>query len=232
MNLVIAAISTTSRREDRAEQVGGQRGAPARSRWRHQCATIPLWASVKARNTPIANSGISGSGLAAEGREDHRRGDGEHEDAVAEREAIAHAQEQPGDVAVASHEVQQPRKAVERRVGGHQQHQRGRHLHEAVGDAAADAGVRDLREHRLARRPARRRRSARPARRRRTSRSAARASPTGSGGRASPAAGGTPGRRWRSPRSRSSPSPRRRTRAARAARRAPRWPGAAPAAAG
>ena len=77
------------------------------------------------------------------------RRDGEHEDAVGERQAIAHAQKQPGDVAVTRHEVQQPRKAVEGRVGGDQQHERGRHLHEAVGDAAADAVMCDLGQHRL-----------------------------------------------------------------------------------
>ena len=89
-------------------------------------------------------------GLTVEGDVDHGRGDGEHEDAVAEREAIAHAQEEPRDVAVASHEVQQPREAVERRVRGDQQDKRGRQLHEAIGNAVADAGMRDLGEHRLA----------------------------------------------------------------------------------
>ena len=77
------------------------------------------------------------------------RRDREHEDAVGEREPVAHAQEQPRDVAVTCHEIQQPWKAVERRVGGHEQHERRRDLHEGVGDSAADAVVRDLGEHRL-----------------------------------------------------------------------------------
>jgi len=52
-------------------------------------------------------------------------------------------------VPVARHEIEQSGQPVERRVGRKQQHERGRCLHEAVEDAAADRVMRKLRQHRL-----------------------------------------------------------------------------------
>jgi len=98
------------------------------SRWRHHSALRQR----EGEKHPDREQRDQRVGLTVEGRVDHRRRDGENDDAGGEREAISHAQEHPGSEAVTRHEVQQARKSVEGGIGRHQQYERGRHLHERV----------------------------------------------------------------------------------------------------
>lgn len=63
VNLVIPAVMKTTAESSAPVALKHRLLRQCRLRARHQCTTMPLWESVKARKTPTAYSGISESVL-------------------------------------------------------------------------------------------------------------------------------------------------------------------------
>ncbi len=148
-NLVNEVISQHDGREERAERVEADASLPALlagAQPAHDHAGLREREREEHADGEQRDQARDG---AVERGEDRGGGGAEHDDAVGEREAVAHPQEQARGGVVAGEEEQQPGEVREGGVGGEQQHERGGGLHVAVQHAVAEAAVGELGEHGL-----------------------------------------------------------------------------------
>ncbi len=89
VNLVIAITTVTTAVVTAPRPLIAQAVPPSRLPELRWCLAMPACESVNEVNTPIAYSGISRCDVGPDRIDEHRRGDGEEDDAVREHEAVA-----------------------------------------------------------------------------------------------------------------------------------------------